>query len=593
MTKRNDRDLFALGAAVLQRKNIGVLAYARTMELPDGDFAGTLYDPDLHPAQGCILRAIDAGAAWVAILKPVQDGGSLASFAPLLRRAHALAQNCIVAYPTMDSAKDAWSKKVWPMLERQGGMQPKKGGGSRGGAARVVTLPSGGSIILRAAGGRGESGQASVTADAMLVDEVDDWADMRVLRLIERRLSRSRDPLIIYVSTCKRDAPDGVERSRIVRLYEQGTQTRLHYPCPHCGEHQPLEWAAVDIERSTLVCQHCGIDISEAQRLAMLRQAKRVDGAKSHKFSIMWTALESPFPMMMDGQRVPVVQGLCAEYRAAEQSAANGDHGMMRQFCRDRLCRPYTGDMDDERPRHDEMGLAARAHAGLEFGAIPPEAAVVSIGCDVQKREAWWLGLAMAPDFRWWVVDFGYRSTGREHSEPTPQDQVAFLDAMRERTRSLGRCNVAGIDVGYNTDLVVGWAKRNGWLCVRGDQRASGHREAVPGSLSFVDIRRQNDRTLWHFIDGDPVKTELMKSLARPAGEAGAGHLPRLPAAKEYLIRHLTSERWDEKGRAWVKRPSVPNHLFDCLVYAWTLARLRVAAGQRPPRKAGRVGSFL
>jgi hypothetical protein len=177
--------IFDDALSVLQRRAIGVLEYARTVELPDGDLAGTTYEPSRHAAQECILRAIEAGAGSVAILKPVQDGGSLASFVPILRRAHALGQACIIAYPTMDAAKDAWTKKVWPMLERQGGTQPKSGGGSRGGAARVVNLPSGGSIILRAAGGRQESGQASVTADAMLVDEVDDWADMRVLRLIE------------------------------------------------------------------------------------------------------------------------------------------------------------------------------------------------------------------------------------------------------------------------------------------------------------------------------------------------------------------------------------------------------------------------
>ena len=199
-------DILSPAIALLQRQNMTVGEYAQQVILPDGDFAGQRYKPSRHPAQNAIIRALDNGASWLAILKPVQDGGSLASFVPLLRRSSMLGQTSIVAYPTMDAAKDAWNKKIWPILEAQGEQLPKSGGGSRGGAARVVTLPSGGSIVLRAAGGRGESGQASITADALLVDEVDDWADMRVLRLIERRLSRSRDPLIIYVSTCKRDA---------------------------------------------------------------------------------------------------------------------------------------------------------------------------------------------------------------------------------------------------------------------------------------------------------------------------------------------------------------------------------------------------
>jgi len=304
---------------------------------------------------------------------------------------------------------------------------------------------------------------------------------------------------------------------------------------------------------------------------------------KTHKFSIMWTALESPFPMLLDGQRVPVVQGLCREYLAAEASTNAGDHGLMRQFMRDRLCRPYTGDLDDERPRHDDMSLAARAHQGHEYGAVPDEAAVVTVGADIQKRECWWLALGMASDLRWWIIDYGYRSTGREHSEPTPDDQRAFMDAMHLRLAKIKRIDARGIDAGYNTDLVVPWARKNGWLLVRGDARPGGKREVVPGSLSFLDIRRQDDRSQWHFIDANPVKTELAKALARDIGTPGAGHLPRLIAQKEYLVRHLTSERWDEKA-GWVKRPGAPNHLFDCLVYAWTLARMRLAKPQQSAR---------
>jgi hypothetical protein len=143
------------------------------------------------------------------------------------------------------------------------------------------------------------------------------------------------------------------------------------------------------------------------------------------------------------------------------------------------------------------------------------------------------------------------------------------------------------VDVGYNTDLVAAWAKKNNWLCVRGDARGSGTREIVPGNLSFLDIRRQQDRSLWHFIDGDPVKTELMKAIAREPNSHGAGHLPRFIASKEYLVRHLTSERWDEKARGWIKRPSAPNHLLDCLVYAWTLARMRLAKPKVKPSSIG------
>lgn len=579
------KDILSPAIAVLQRRTIGTMEYARTIELPDGDMAGTLYDPSRHQAQECILRALDLGASWCAILKPVQDGGSLVSFAPILRRAHALSQTAIIAYPTMDSAKDAWSKKVWPMLERQGGTQPKKGGGSRGGAARVVNLPSGGSIILRAAGGRQESGQASVTADAMLVDEVDDWADLRVLRLIERRLSRSRDPLIIYISTCKRDADEGVDRSRIIRLWEQGTRTRLHYQCPHCADRFPFEWELVDTNTCTMACPKCGAVLTDADRVAMLKTWKRVDGQASHKFSIMWTALESPFPMLIDGRKMPVLHALCDEYRQAKESAdKGGDHGPMRQFYRDRLCRPYNGDTEEgDIPQTLDMGLAARTTKSThQRKEIPQAATVVSIGADVGKREAWFMSLAMDDDLRWWIVDWSVRTTADARGEPTPDDQIGVLDRLRERAAEVGRADTMGIDVGFNTDLVVPWAKRNGFRCVRGDTRPSGDKDDTGSPVSWAQIRRQKDGSVggtpWIFIDGAMVKAEIHKSLARAPGEPGAGHLPVGQEAGDWLIRHITSEVYDAKHQCWVKKPGRDNHLLDCLVYAWALAVLKVKA---------------
>src|SRR6056297_382295 len=111
----------------LQAKHQTNREYAKCVILPDGDFAGSTYNPDIHPAQSIIFDMLDEGATWISILKPVQDGGSLASFVPMMRRAHLMAQTVIIAYPTLDKAKDAWSTKVWPMLEAQGGVASKTG----------------------------------------------------------------------------------------------------------------------------------------------------------------------------------------------------------------------------------------------------------------------------------------------------------------------------------------------------------------------------------------------------------------------------------------------------------------------------------
>jgi phage terminase large subunit GpA-like protein len=583
-----DKDILSPAIDIFRRSAVSVIDYARTVELPDGDFAGTHYDPTRHQAQHTILRAIDSGARWVAICKPVQDGGSLAAFIPLLRRAHAMGQTVIVAYPTMDLAKDAWVKKVWPMLERQGGVTPKNGGGSRGGAARVVQLPQGGSIILRAAGGRQESGQASVSADAMLVDEVDDWADMRVLRLIERRLSRSRDPLIIYVSTVKRDELEGVDRSRILRLYEQGTMTRLHYPCAKCGALFAFEWEQVDQDACVMRCPHCSAALDDADRIKMLPHAKRYDQNQTKKFSIMWTALESPFPMLVDGQKLPVIRALCLEHKIGMEAAEKGDHGLLRQFFRDRLCRTYH-DEENEVPHTTEIALASRsASAGLRRGDIPESCECLAIGADVGKRDCWWAAVAIDRDQRWWVVDWGRseidgRSSEGRADEPSPQERAAMLDRMYERTLRLRRCDVACIDCGYTPELVVPWARKRKWRLVRGDQRPEGTDAVAIGQ--WGEARKQKAGHTINFIRTDEVKKLMHSCLAIDPGKPGAGMIPRGEAANDWIIRHLCSETWSTRD-GWVKiRPQ--NHLLDCVVYALAFCLAHKRKAEQAQRRYG------
>jgi hypothetical protein len=624
------RDAWTAALTILQRLNIGNHAYAKTIELPDGPLAGSLYDPDIHPAQAAILRAIDAGASWVTIAKPVQDGGSLASFAPILRRAHAMSQNAIVAYPTMDAAKDAWAKKVWPMLERQGGTMPKSGGGSRGGAARVVTLPSGGSIILRAAGGRAESGQASVTADAMLVDEVDDWKDLRVLRLIERRLSRSRDPLIIYVSTVKRDALDGVERSRILRLYEQGSMTRLHYPCPHCGAYMPLDWGMIDREARRLRCCHCGEAITETQRLAMLPRAREVDrNDRRGQYSILWTALESPFPVLVEGRQYPVIEGLCLEYDAALASIAVGDHGLMRQFWRDRMCQPYRGDLDElegqthipTRMRLAALSAVSTLHIDAEqrhddggdsyhWTMIPAWAEYITVGVDVQPggdksngrmyfvAEAFGQGQAA-------IVGWGTMLAGPPGRQATEAEMHATLSRIDE---VIGHWSPAvpvvsrACDVGNDGDMLLRWlnVRRGTWHPAKGTGPLVPRAGDRPG---WVYYRQQDAGYRLTLIETSSVLRTLHGEILAGKG-AGSVLLPHGLDAGSALVKHLCASVEYEPGK-WSSSAKDRKHHYEwqarndyadaacyarALGYAW--GHDQAAKANQPRRRRGVVGTI-
>ena len=81
--------------------------FAKSMILPEGKSRGrAMIVPDdapepNHPAQLCILAALDEGFEHVSIVKPVRDGGTQVSLVPLFRRAIKERQRALLCYPTM------------------------------------------------------------------------------------------------------------------------------------------------------------------------------------------------------------------------------------------------------------------------------------------------------------------------------------------------------------------------------------------------------------------------------------------------------------------------------------------------------------
>lgn len=563
-------------ADALRLERLGVLDYARTIRIPDGDFKGDTYDPDRHPAQACLLQAVDQGATWVAVAKPVQDGGSLATSAPILRRVAHLHQTVIVAYPTQDKAKDTWSTKLWPMLEAQGGMQPTNGGGSRGGAARVCTLPGGGRFLLRSSGGRGESGQAADTADALQIEEVDDWIDMRRLRLAERRISKSPDPLLIYVSTVKRDGT-GAARSLILRLVDLGTGTTLRYPCPHCGAVQPFTWEQVDIERAVLRCLHCPEVIDEPARQRALKHWQRHDARRLPLFSILWTALDSPFPIVVNGTKLPVLPGLCAEFKQALASVEMGDHGLLRQFYRDRLTREYTADIQT-----DEDATAPLTHALLaersrrtawstigenrddgglwsRYWADWPEAGEFAVpAIDVQHNRLYWSAVGLATDERTWDVGWGtdYAHAGTDSDKPAPfapgeltstLDRVAdYLDEQLGDRLRVGVVDTGDLAAEFADELIEWLRNRRRWRACRGIDtlpriRPDGEYQARVDGLVCWEKRWKPG--LGRYVIGSEASWRAFQAGYRRApGTKGAAHLPGPLKAGNVYLRHLSAK---------------------------------------------------
>lgn len=570
--------------------------------IPDGDLKGQPLDPDIHPAQREYIRAVDSGYRKTVLLKPTQDGGSLITSVPIIKRAVREGQTCIIAYPTLDKAKAIFADKWMPVLAGFGGTTFTRGGGSRGGVAPEMRLPGGGKFLLRKEGGRGESSQASDTADASQVDEVDDWRDLHRVKLIGERLNRAADPFLGYVSTLKKDTG-----SIILQMYEDPscTQSVMEYPCHACGDYHWLTWPQVDVEREVYVCPHCQADWSETQRLASLRVARRHDERPAAPaFSLRWTALESPFSVMVEGRKLPVLRGLCALFRAATAKAAVMEYGPIRSFYRDRLTQPFI-----EPEPEGEITAAGLARCSerstVNKRTVPAWALFLVMTQDVQGDRHYWMVVAHGPDERWAVVDWGYEMlVAGDERAPTPEDRRRVLGLIRDlanegwpveggesRLHPVQR----GVDGGYLPDELAAWVQGEpAWKFLRGvgqdnlKHAAGGAEKTLPAEIratrALQAVRPPGWRIYWWKIDGHHFRKLAHAALLRHADQPASGLVPRGLKANDALLLHLSGEVWEEGEpgkKAYWREVRKRHDWLDCLVYNLALALLHRHAPDR------------
>ena len=204
--------------------------------------------------------------------------------------------------------------------------------------------------------------------NGVCVDEVGSFQSLHRIALIGKRAdSFGAQAVRIYTSTVKKDGQMGNEDACLMlSLYEDSTQSRLYFACPHCGHWHPLEWGNVlycdDDEAESaqtvrMLCPKCQKPIDENQRQKMLRnwrlvhqgQTVNADGEvigtapRTRRFGLLWTCLDSTL------RDLPT---LAIEHWRASQDLKRGEHGSMRSFYRDQLCQPYRDDLqiDEDTP---------------------------------------------------------------------------------------------------------------------------------------------------------------------------------------------------------------------------------------------------
>jgi phage terminase large subunit GpA-like protein len=624
---------------------------ATRLLLPDGPRQGKPYRWREDPVSATVIAELDQ-EQWdsFVLVGAVQTGKSLMGIlVPATRQLIHHRRAVVYAQPTQAKLHEAWTGKMVPSIQGAGlgAWLPRDGQGSRGGQTpRFVvfrepeTQARAGMLYLIHGGGASEGAQAAVSAPTVLVDEVDSFKNAHRVALIGKRADSFGSKAVrVYASTVKADGEPGTEEGSILLgMYQDSTASRLHFACPHCRKWGPLEWECVSYdpedeataaETVTMACPQCGAVIGEDQRQEMLADhrlvhhgqtvsdAGEVLGAvpRTRRFGLLWSALDSSL------RDLPT---LAIEHYRATRSMDRGDHGAMRSFYRDQLCRPYTDDVLDEdgqtviptRTRLAALSQASTMQADADqweedgdswhYAHIPEWIEFLTIGADVQA------GGERAPGRVYFVaygrggargaiVGHGTLICAPPGRQPTVAELHATLDRLNVRIAEWAPSAPIvwrGVDTGDQTDELLRWlSSHKEWFALKGTSAI----KPQPGDRPGWIYRRPQKQYVLRLVETDSVLRVLHGELLTRDGD-GSCLLPHGLDQQSALIRHLCASVEYEPGK-WSKgakdRKHHPewqrrNDYADAAVYARALAYEWQTRPTKPRarRKYGVVGAI-
>lgn len=378
--------------------------------------------------------------------------------------------------------------------------------------------------------------------------------------------------------------------SYIDESFLAGDQRRFHVGCPHCAHAQTLEWARVtwpgrlstdlgdaaedmkhedhDYRRAAIVCESCGAEWGDGERIAAIRNAER-DG-------LGWRAAK-PF----DGH---------ASYHAWE---AYSTMRKLSDIVRDYIDKLRMDDLQTfanvslaqayalAGSKADPDGLKARAE--LFAAAVPAGGLYLTAGVDMQQDRleveivAWGFGEES------WSVAYSVLE-----GDPLAGDVWEDLDALLSETfehESGARlpisaaCLDTGGTNGY-TQCAYEYLRGRKGRRIFGVKGIGGWGRPVVEKMKRTQTGKSARKVELFGVGVDEAKLIIMRRLGVERPGPGYCHIPADRAGLDVWCKGITSEKLVihyVKGRpirTWSVAPKARNEPLDCRVYA--LAALKI-----------------
>lgn len=537
------------------------------------------------------------GGNWVGSLIDLQPG-------PLM-----------IVQPTIDTAKRFSRQRLTPMIEESPALRRKVRENRSRDDANTTLLKEypGGFMVV--AGANSAAGLRSMPIRDIFFDEIDAYpldvdGEGDPIALAEARQSTFARRKRLKTST-----PTTKGLSRVEDAFMGSDQRYYQIACPHCGEHQKLEWGADKShgikwardeagqalpETAHYVCAHNGCVIDEHHKPAFLRcvelggQAMWVPEnptATARKRGYHLSSLYSPLGFLSWRE-------LVEEWLHARELAKMGDQSKLRAFVNTRLAE--TWEEQGDKVQHHQLAQRAEAYP---LGAVPHGGLMLTSGVDTQPDRLEVRVWAWGRSEESWLVDRHIIYGDPNLDEHVPGSPWARLTEIRRAAlphasgRQL-RIEACGIDTGgHNTQAVYHYCRSHSHehvLALKGSSLAN--RPAI-GKPSAVDVSWRG-KTMPRSLKLWPVGTDTAKHLIYGRlrlQQPGPGFV-HLPADLKHTdeFEQLTAERLATryvKGHAkleWFKPAGKRNEALDCAVYAYAVACYLGIQSMREPAWAQR-----
>lgn len=412
------------------------------------------------------------------------------------------------------------------------------------------------------------------SAPLIVADEIDGYGGTpegdEVQLLWQRAATFGDQRLLVEIST-----PTIKGESRIEAAFDQGDQRFFFVACPHCDEHQRLNWNQVTWEHDDegnhlpetagYACKHCGTLWNDGERIAAIRTAEQVGaGWKAAKpfrghASYHLNEMYSCFRRLRD-----IVQSFL------DKKAA----GDLQSFINVSLAETW-----------EEQGEQAEAHVLMERAEtykapVPAGGVVLTAGIDMQQDRLEVETVAWGYGEESWSIDYTVL-WGDPLQDDVWRDLDDYLSTtwMHESTAQLGivaSCLDTGGNSGY-TQRAYEYARGKTGRRLFAIKGVGGWDRPVVTAPSRKKTGRGQRKVDLFTIGTDEAKLTIMRRLAVDQPGPGFTHIP---ADREPEWFHqLTAEKLVTKyvkgvpKREWHQtRPR--NEALDCRVYAYAAFKI-------------------